>query len=109
MGNYSQNVRRNIYSVTGGKCFYCGCNLDVNNFQVDHYIAKSKNGIDTKNRVPACKDCNAIKSNKSIEEFRNTIEQYLTNDTHVLMIDKYMGITRKKVEFYFEEHDFTFF
>ena len=89
MKNFSENVRRKIFMITGGKCFYCGCDLNFDNFQVDHYKPKSNNGIDSKNRVPACSDCNLIKSNKKslkaqafrlflfIKEFRQLIGKHI--------------------------------
>lgn len=106
MKNYSESVREKIYMVTNGKCFYCGCKIDLNNFQVDHYGPKAKGGIDKFNRVPACRDCNNIKSNKTIEKFRSIIENYLDNDIHVRLINKHMGIKKKKVVFYFEKNKF---
>lgn len=92
--------------ATGGKCFYCGCDLELGSFQVDHLKPKAEGGIDSFNRVPACKDCNRIKASKTIEEFRENIESYYENDVHVRMIDKYMGVNRKRVKFYFEQNDF---
>lgn len=109
MKNFSENVRRKIFMITGGKCFYCGCDLNFDNFQVDHYKPKSNNGIDSKNRVPACSDCNLIKSNKNIDEFRETIENYLENEIHVRMINKHLGVKKREVSFYFERNDFELF
>lgn len=107
MKNFSKNIRLKIYSITGGRCFYCGCKLDFDDFQVDHFIPKASNGVHRSNRVPVCKDCNLIKSDKTIEEFRETIEKYVCDDIHVRMIDKYMGIKKKRVKFYFESGNFS--
>lgn len=106
MKSFTKNTRYAIYSITGGKCFYCGCELDFENFHVDHFVPKANRGVDKNNRVPSCQDCNLVKADKSIEEFRKTIENYVYNDIHVRMIGKYNGIKRRKVKFYFEMFDF---
>lgn len=105
MKNFGKSVREKTYSITGGKCFYCGCELDFENFQIDHFAPRSNGGKDSKNRVPACCECNAVKTDKSIEEFRKTISGYV-EELHSKMINKYMGIDVKEVKFYFEDKDF---
>lgn len=102
MNNWKPKVRKKIYDVTKGKCYYCGCELDFDNFQVDHFVPRKSGGKNTGNRVPACCECNAVKTDKSIEEFRETVYGYATKDLHVRMINKYMGIDIKDIVFYFE-------
>ena len=48
------------------KCAYCGCDFNENTLpEKDHIIPISKNGHNIKeNIVPACRSCNAKKSNK---------------------------------------------
>lgn len=36
--------RKKIYDMTRGKCFYCGYDIDLENFHVDHFIPKAKGG-----------------------------------------------------------------
>lgn len=103
MSGLSKNRRKEIFNLTGGKCFYCGKNLDFENFHIDHFKAKAKGGGQMKNMVPACQDCNLTKSSYSVEEFRKIIENYLDNDIHVRMIDKYMAINKQPIIFYFEK------
>lgn len=98
--------RKKIYDMTRGKCFYCGYDIDLENFHVDHFIPKAKGGKMKENLVPACPQCNMIKGDKSIEEFRRVILNYLHTDTHVMMVDKYMTIVRKPIKFYFEKRKF---
>lgn len=107
MKSYSKAVRERIFNATGGKCFYCGCDLELGSFQVDHLKPKADGGIDSFNRVPACGDCNRIKASKTIEEFRSTIESYVNNDVHARLIAKHMGLKRNDVEFYFERNNFN--
>ena len=102
----SCSMKRKIFDITNGRCFYCGCNLDFYNFQIDHHIPKAIGGKESGNRVPSCQDCNLIKSDHTIEEFRKIIEGYYEKDIRVRLINKYMGINRKKVKFYFEENNF---
>lgn len=107
MGNMSKNVREKIYKVTSGRCFYCGCKLSFDNFQVDHFKPKAHGGIDKNNRVPCCSDCNSIKGKKSVEEFRKTIYGYFSDDIHVRMINKYYILPKREPTFYFEKNNFT--
>lgn len=105
MSGLSKNRRREIFDLTKGKCFYCGQKLDFKNFHIDHFTAKAKGGKQMKNMVPACQDCNLIKSSHGVEEFRKIIGNYLYNDVHVRMIDKYMAIKKQPIIFYFEREN----
>lgn len=106
MGNLSKETREKILNVTGGKCFYCGKNIDISSFHVDHYFSKASGASYKNNRVPSCADCNLAKSDKTIEEFRCEIENYLKKDIHVRIVNKYFGIKKKKVKFFFENNNF---
>lgn len=98
----SYSRRKRIFDITKGHCFYCGCVLDFNNFHADHFVAKSKGGEAKQNLVPACPECNLVKGNKDVEEFRRTIFNYLHTDLHVRMLDKFLPIVRHPIKFYFE-------
>lgn len=54
MSNLSKETRGKILNVTGGKCFYCGKNIDISSFHVDHYFSKASGASYKNNRVPAC-------------------------------------------------------
>ena len=60
-------------------------------------------GKQKNNLVPACPDCNITKSDMSIEQFREKIENMLTSSMQGRMIAKYYGLERKPVKFFFEE------
>ena len=107
MSGLSKNRRREIFDLTKGKCFYCGQKLNFENFHIDHFTAKAKGGRQMKNMVPACQDCNLIKSSHSVEEFRKIIESYLCDDVHVRMIGKYMTIKKQPIIFYFEKENIS--
>lgn len=73
-----------VLAKTNGHCFYCGIlikeNLYIPEYGIevniymnkDHFIPKSKGGSNYReNLVPSCQRCNHLKSNFSVEEFRN--------------------------------------
>lgn len=118
--------RQTIFKKTNGRCAYCGC--EVNKFQVDHIVAKSRfeqsianknvptflnhltskdiNHID--NLVAACSVCNKWKSDFSLELFRNELQQQikrLNNFSSNYRIAKKYGLVKelpKNIVFYFE-------
>lgn len=60
-----------MYSDYGDKCWYCG--VESKNLTVDHKEPRSRSGADSPdNWVPACKKCNGLKRNLTLEEYRET-------------------------------------
>jgi|GEM_PF-995425 len=52
------------------KCFYCFCDLQQDNFYLDHIFPRSNGGHDWKsNLVSACRDCNTRKNADDAEKF----------------------------------------
>ena len=102
----NENERKRVYELTQGHCFYCGCKLDFDAFELEHFIAESKGGGNSGNRVPACSDCNRIKGNNGLDEFRGILNGYKTEDIQVRLMEKYRDVMEKKggVVFYFEEN-----
>lgn len=97
--------RENVYKITDGRCFYCGCQLDIDTFHKDHLIPKSKKGNIL---VPCCPTCNQFKSDLSIEEFREKLQKELFDDFHVQMLMKYYRIEKKPIVFYYEKLNIAF-
>lgn len=84
------SVRRKVYAVTGGYCFYCGDPLkpDRGDFEkshgrdwivpkhiefmcTDHKLPTQRGGTDdVENLWPACGRCNSGKAVSTIEEYR---------------------------------------
>ena len=95
--------RKKIFNMLNGKCFYCGCDLDINNFHLDHFKAKSLGNGQKDNLVPSCVDCNLCKSNLDIEKFREKLSTKIFQSFQGKMISKYYGVKPKKIKFYFEE------
>mgnify|MGYP003100097143 FL=1 len=94
--------RVEIYNITNGKCFYCGCELNIKSFHIDHFVARCKNGKQHKNLVPACPDCNLSKGGLPLEDFRKKLSSLLKNHQG-RMIKKYYNVTSRSITFYFDE------
>jgi len=88
MKRYRVDTRKKskVYQKSNGKCWYCGEKLTdevlydengkavvtISLWHVDHLYPLSKGGgYEIENLVPACRACNSIKSNKTLEEFRS--------------------------------------
>lgn len=111
--------RLSILNKFNKKCSYCGCDIYMHNFHIDHISPKNRqkdfhsyydpSGLDhIKNLFPSCGSCNSSKSNKSIEEFREHIMNRLfrlnKDSTHYQIAKRFRLIqeTEKEVIFYFE-------
>lgn len=68
-------TRLTVYKKYHERCAYCGCELKYEEMQVDHFIPYMNEGGEEKieNYYPACKVCNHVKSNLTIEKFRENI------------------------------------
>lgn len=99
------NMRKRIFDSLGGRCAYCGCYLDYENFHIDHATPVSKGGKNGMNRLPTCPLCNLCKGPLDVEEFREKIENIFSdNDSgKVALIKKFYNVKLKKKLFYFEE------
>lgn len=109
--------RERILAKSGGKCWYCGCDLSGSIWHADHFhpIVRYGDGVcaypelDTEiNLVPACAPCNKYKTSFSIEELRKQIANLagvtLRQSTGLRMLLR-MGrveFSDKPVEFWFE-------
>lgn len=38
----SKSTRKEIFKKYNGKCAYCGCELNIDSFQIDHIIPKRR-------------------------------------------------------------------
>lgn len=82
-------LRLQVYDKYNGHCAYCGCKLDFKDMQVDHlksvYHATRENGwIDTQddsidNLMPSCRQCNFYKGGGTLESFRYSIREVLSD------------------------------
>jgi len=104
-----------IWSRFGGKCSYCGCDLNVNKFQVDHFDPLKRHDITYKsdfskeNCYPSCGQCNSSKSSFSIEQWRTELElkvERLNKFYSIYRVCKSFGLVSEnpdgRIVFYFE-------
>lgn len=100
------NKREKVFKKTNGKCIYCGCNLDFYDFHIEHMKPKSKINYDKDNLdnlFPSCIDCNLLKGNLEVNEFKEKIENLIFNDTRCRTLGRYYNLKPKKILFYFEK------
>ena len=107
---FSKLERMVVYNKTHGCCGYCGCNLQLNQMQIDHIIPLAHGGTnDEGNLMASCRSCNHRKGTSSLKRFRKQVEKF----PEVLMRDSvtYRNAVRfglvvpksGKVVFYFEK------
>lgn len=104
----TKGQRKDIYAMTDGHCAYCGCDISMDEMQIDHVKPLRKGGADAiHNMLPSCRSCNHCKSTLDIDQFRQMIEKM----PKTLMRDAtYRNAVRfglvepkpRKVVFYFE-------
>lgn len=114
----SKAERKAVYEKCGGHCAYCGCEITMQQMQVDHVIPMEfyetyqvigKNLDEIWNMLPACRSCNNYKSSLTIEKFRESIERWplvLNRDSVTYKNAVRFGIVIPNphpVRFYFEE------
>jgi 5-methylcytosine-specific restriction endonuclease McrA len=109
-----------VFNKYGGKCAYCGCDLNKLNFNVDHInplyrgwkqnqLKKEKGTSKIENLNPSCFSCNCSKSSYSIDEWRKELELKTTRllrDSSQFRIAERFGlvkINKKPLVFYFEK------
>lgn len=124
MSKPSRAVLRAMY---GGRCAYCGCELDGNKWHADHvepvlrYRVTGHRDSEVKqlrpemnkdgNYKPACIPCNINKHSMELETWRRHLEalnddllRYSGNFRHALRFGLVVE-SRKPVVFYFEQLD----
>lgn len=72
--------RQKVFDKYGGRCAYCGCELD-SSWQVDHAVSKCywfyidtqdpKKVNDLSNLMPACRMCNHYKRSHCINDYKS--------------------------------------
>lgn len=83
----SKKSRQLVFDKSGGVCWYCGCELKKG-WHADHFYPIRRNSDGTcmnpesdnlDNMVPSCPQCNRLKSSMSVEDFRGTIEMFVSS------------------------------
>lgn len=119
--------RKHIWDKSGGKCWYCGCDLPEKGWHADHFEPihrklkyDQRRGLYTTdecyhperdnadNKVPCCASCNIQKGMLSVEGFRKKIAGFINSlnryHTQYVVAKKYGLIkeTNGQVIFWFE-------
>jgi len=121
----TKKQRIEVWKKSGGKCWYCGCELPERGWHADHFlpiIRESKIVPDTsnspysykvmstgkclrgyhdavENMVPSCASCNLFKTTFDIESFRREIEaqkERVRNASSGFRIAERMGLIEVK-------------
>ena len=104
----SKTKRAEVYAKFHGKCAYCGSELEIDNWQVDHLHPRQNGGTDAiENLLPSCRICNHYKSGLLIENFRERMQKLhkqLSEINTVRVAEQYGLITVSpfRGKFYFE-------
>lgn len=74
MSSISQEKRIRIFERSGGVCSYCGDEITLNGFHVEHMLPQSRGGSnDDDNLVASCRRCNMAKSSQTPLEWVETL------------------------------------
>lgn len=104
---FSTKRRNLVYAKTNYLCGYCGKPAG-NNPHIEHMIPKSIGGNnDEDNLMLSCCECNIVKSNMNVEEFRiyiSNLPNYFLEQIRFRVAKKFKQIktTQKPIIFYFE-------
>ena len=117
--------RQRILNKLGGRCGYCGCEIDVKSMQIDHIVPIYRNCTNEElerlnivrgtneysNLMPSCKSCNKYKGVFTVEVFRNEMQKQVERlnkySTNYFFAKKFGLVeeTNAPVVFYFEKYD----
>ncbi len=78
------------------RCFYCNIHLDDKNRTRDHLVPKKMGGIlSNDNKVFACRDCNYLKKDMTLEEFKIFLSHKVKWMSKILNNVKFMLETKE--------------
>lgn len=108
MSNGNAPDKLDVHKKCDGRCGYCGGPLKIQDMTVDHMLPRSRGGTSNiKNLLPSCEDCNSIKGNCTVEEFRDALSKKLeANPSRLLRIWLKLEMVREtgaEVVFWFEK------
>lgn len=104
-----QRDRADIYKSLNGRCAYCGQLIAYKDMHVEHVQPLVKNGADCfANMLPSCSDCDTLKGDCGLEEFRHKLEnienEILQKKLEYRVMEKFgiIKISPQPIKFYFE-------
>jgi hypothetical protein len=69
--DYKQAMKGLLWSMTEGRCWYCGATMTREEVQIEHLVPVARGGSSSlANLVPACRDCSHSKGAASLADFR---------------------------------------
>ncbi len=69
--SHSFSKKLAVYKKLDGRCAYCGSQLEIETFIVEHVTPRCDGGLNNiDNLMPSCGPCNSSKGRKSVEQFR---------------------------------------
>jgi HNH endonuclease domain protein len=104
-----KDMRREVYEMYGGRCAYCGKEIEIKDMQVDHVQSVYLGGEDEiVNYRPACRSCNFYKSTMRTERLREELGLIVGRLEKLFIFRLALAyglikITGNPVRFYFEE------
>lgn len=100
------------YQKFNGHCAYCGCEIKYEEMEVDHFVSHMSNmGEDNiDNYMPACHDCNHVKVDYTISQFKHAIQHcgeiHRARKKPIMAISDRIAIKYGLTE---QDHEITFF
>ncbi len=101
--------RADIYKQLNGRCAYCGQLIKYEDMHVEHVQPLAKNGADhPENMLPSCGDCDFLKGERGLEEFRHMLENIATEifekKPEYTVAERFglIKVTPRPIKFYFE-------
>ena len=113
-----KKIREAVYQKYGGRCAYCGKEIEYKDMQIDHLIPVQRERFGSyneeqiecfENYMPTDRTCNHYKRAHSLETFRRYIEEIpkkLDNYSYIYRICKKYNLVEEhsqKIKFYFEQ------
>ena len=109
-------TRADVHAKHGGRCAYCGCEIPLKGFHVDHrdpcyrgcQEGRDPNSYTLDELEPACPRCNRWKSVHSVDQFRYEIAaqiERIRRDAPGFRLAEDFGliqVSQTRVVFYFE-------
>ena len=92
MPKSNPHLRAFIHAETGGLCIYCGRQVTLKEFTMDHIVPKKGNGKGRKeNLVCCCAACNALKGSMTIRAFRASMDPEQRRQMNTRINELYRG------------------
>lgn len=109
----NKTKRLQVYNKYGGRCAYCGREIEYKDMQVDHIVPQrlcidKKVADQIENLNPSCRKCNHYKRARCIERYRELILKLHTKirDIYLCEVAENYGVIKIEPwdgKFYFEK------